>query len=364
MCCDKYFSYRAGQCVADSNCTTECPDPCQNTDITSYANELNCRSFYECNDKKSKSICCADGQGFKNGTCVDDDLCTMPCPVDAVQLEIQQNTATTNQPSPNPSCSLEAVGAGQFQLIGNANKDHIMSCPGNLVFSVKKCTCDFPTKDVLDTLPRECKPEVCVDFEQKMNPVKVENYNNVTISGGRGHFNGDSYLAIPLYSYNERFSKRITIKVLFKSKPGKGQDRQVLISNCRTEISARGSRLSPSLAIIIDKSVGQNYVIFLGTTKNNGNASIAHTFQPNQWTGLELVFDGERLTASTNTIDYETGASIESQFDTKELTGELKVGLESLKIGKCLDRDGFHGEMDNVCIGDCLNGYFSGNPNA
>ncbi|XP_060066966.1 uncharacterized protein LOC132547218 [Ylistrum balloti] len=362
VCCEKFFSYRSGRCVEDSNCTTECPDPCQNIDIISYPNDLNCRSFYECHEKKSKSMCCAEGQSFMNGTCVDDDVCIMPCPVDAIQLERQEVTAVTIQPSPNPDCSLEAVGTGSFQSIGNTNKNHVMSCPGNLVFSVKKCTCDFPTADVLDTLPRECKPEVCVDFEQVMNPVKVENHNNVDISGGRGHFNGGSYLAIPMYSFNERFSKKMNIKMLFKSKPGMGQDRQVLISNCRTVISARGSRLSPSLAIIIDKSIGRHYVIFLGTTKNNGNASIAHTFQPNQWTSLELLFDGQRLTASTNTIDYDTGTSIERQFDTKELTGELKVGLESLKIGKCLDQDGFHGEMDNVCIGDCLNGKFSGSP--
>ncbi|XP_069111170.1 uncharacterized protein [Argopecten irradians] len=365
LCCEKYHSYRHGQCVEDSNCTTACPEPCQNTDTTAYPNELNCRSFYECHDKKSKSMCCADGQSYMNGTCVDDSLCTVPCPVDAFQLErVEKTTATTNQPSPNPSCSLEAVGEDKFQFIGNTNKHHVMSCPGNLLFSVKKCTCDFPTADVLDTLPRECKPEVCIDFEPHMNPVKVENDKNVDISGGRGHFNGLSYLAIPLYSFNERFSKRINIKMLFKSTPGKGQDRQVLISNCRTEISSRNSRLSPSLAIIIDKSVGQHYVIFLGTTKNNGNASIAHTFQPNQWTSLELVFNGQRLTATTNTIDYDTGASIDSQFDTKELTGELKVGLEPLRIGKCLDRDGFHGEMDDVCIGDCLNGNFAGGPSA
>lgn len=395
-----HFSEATGGCIQpkDANCPY---DPCLNETSGFYKLEGFCRSYWECkvaNELRTRGIseahCCPVNQTFsKDGKCVDDPNCDNPeeCTVLAKDAIVNDVVCQDGRygigckytcsehcigtcDSVNGECSACAVGwmgpkcmeecryksvADNPYLYEEMVQEVVFTrgCGQGTIFDQDKCFCIKDPKYVKNT---DCKADVEIAFEsgnQIKNTVdwkwiggsfrsvsETVNLKDQVYKVGR--FDGTtSNLYIPFYNRNGEMRKKFATEILFNPDNGKGDKKQVLISNCQSVNS-----LAAPFEITLLKDTQDIQITLEGVPSEVAGAEVPQTYaismkyRPDDWNKLEVVFNGQKNLLIARNLDLSGGVISEASTAVDNF---LENGLD-LRVGWCRDKGYFVGKMAMV----------------
>ncbi|XP_062608391.1 uncharacterized protein LOC134270217 [Saccostrea cucullata] len=361
------FNPAAGVCDTMSKGLCD-NDPCARFEMGyTYPSMFNCRSFYQCNRAgRSVPMCCADDFRYDDITkeCVLDRSCNISCSQREGQdySRLSQEQLMRTDPY---ECVLRRVPGKPDKYYNEVAKLE-MDCAESTFYSPEKCACDVVAGANNLLRPRGCRPVLDVDFSGstvKNIGTAYLNVRNVNItSSGRpgvniGQFNGvNSFIGLP--QLNGVALDRLFIRFRFFSSPssaGGGESPvadQVLFSNCDASLAVPEQDIYNrySLAIILNQP--SSTLSFIAESDAAQKALIRLPFADGAWNNVEMIYDGEALTARVMSITAD-GTNFE-ETDTKPLNGNLVAARRDPRIGSCSIDDAFLGYFDLVKLFRCI----------
>nr|XP_022310208.1 uncharacterized protein LOC111115673 [Crassostrea virginica] len=395
-----HFSEATGGCLKPSD--ANCPyDPCRNETSGFYKLEGFCRSYWECKLTNrdiqqgiSEAHCCPINQTFSpEGKCVDDPNCDNLEECTTLSKDLILNDVVCPEGKYGPGCrymcSEHCIGIcdsvnGECSSCAKGwmgskcmeecryksvadNKYHYMevvgereykrACGLGTQFNQEKCICD---KDPSYIINKACTPDVEVAFEsgnQIKNTIdwkwiggtfkstsETAQYGEKVYKVGR--FDGtSSNLYIPFYNRNTEMRKTFATEIVFNPDNGKGNKRQVLLSNCQNVASTAApfeiTLLKDTQDIQISLEAGSNMV---AGAEPSQTYTITMKYKPDDWNKLEVVFNGEKNLLTARNLDLTGGVISDA---STAVSSFLENGLD-LRVGWCPDKGYFVGKMATV----------------
>lgn len=288
-----------------------------------YKGNGNCRGYYECENMKSKTGCCAVGQEYDevNGCIFDiNESCNDSC-------------FGTPEPKP-PVCDKRPISGQESEFEQYSNGVWVpMKCGPGSVYEHNKCMC-FGFGNAPPQSPF-CTREIYLPFTSNLMDQSGKNHavlaHDVELNPteGKAIFNGNSRLEIPRFN-NLDHVKSLYIKIKYVAYSG--SERRVIVSN---------------------KCQNTDYSVMLthkGTNKRFSVKTDAKTFalniRQNQYAGTQDV----EYKIDDGVFTGESGGVVQvADIDPiyiKQISCPINIGWGA-------GRNGFKGEIDEVEIYLC-----------
>ncbi|KAK3108160.1 hypothetical protein FSP39_002225 [Pinctada imbricata] len=367
-------------------------------EIESYPSSTSCKTYWQCVGQPGSRIstprCCGANESYSEELqkCVKDLLCQDECTLKDLdsnrcagnywgpkcQNECSQNCVKGECDDINGQCPCKDGWIGDkcntkcfFKRIDKDTYDylgHAIPCPPGTVFSQDDCMCITEVRPVTNAeqRPKVCKVEVYTNFTG-MQYGAIKNYqSNIYISnehiegptrvvdgiGQYGSFDGKAYARINYFSGNTKVGKTYATRIVFR--PGNGQptEKQILMSNCATQSGTANRRAPLEIALSPDSA---EVIISVYTkadkySKQYAEESLRVKYEPNVWNILDFLLINNKLHAKIMNFVNKKEILVDDQ--TLGFKGIVETG-RGIHIGKCVNGNGFVGEMAEVTISLC-----------
>ncbi|XP_052256484.1 uncharacterized protein LOC127861844 [Dreissena polymorpha] len=417
FCCRDGFRYDATtkDCVVDvaGTCNHVCPikiDACMQLGQSSeFLNDGNCRTYWNCEDRRPHPVCCPDGQGYdiQANRCVPNVGCRDQCPREympdnCLQQGVEKynihdshcrtymrcnaqdgderwccpsgeyfNTATQiceimQADSTNVCDDVCPLGYKEFcplrasttnsstymVMIGGVEVS--MPCAPGTLFDFNKCGCAVKVANAPDN---SCNMEIDILFDspqmiRRGSQDNVEIIRNGIVEEGATlngrspfRFNGNLRFRTP---FGQQQYDHVYASVIFLPETS-ATSRQVLISNCMN-MELGGPTMD--LALLNGEVVLTVVTNHLLASNSTGSKVLKLPYDVNIWQVVTFMYDGENLHMAVEGQGPAKYASV-------PVTGGITVAAEGLDFGGCppmqtTSNDGFIGQMAKLMFSKCL----------